>query len=233
MTSRPIRVAVVDDDFMIANLHAKFVHAQKGYEVIGTAYNYEQTLSLITRSKPDLLILDVYMPDRSGIDLLHTLRTQKIACDVILITAAKENDIVEEGFRLGIFDYLIKPFDFDQLKKSLHKYAQFRSRLTSVSHLDQETLDELKKLRAIEGTSTKLPPSGIDLKTLERIRKCLQQAEGPQSAQTIAERAGVSRSTARTYLVYLVEENIAEEELLYGSVGRPQRLYRLKNQPTA
>jgi response regulator of citrate/malate metabolism len=233
LNSRPIRVAVVDDDFMIANLHAKFVHAQKGYEVIGTAYNYEQTLSLITRSKPDLLILDVYMPDRSGIDLLHTLRSQKIACDVILITAAKENDIVEEGFRLGIFDYLIKPFDFDQLKKSLHKYAQFRSRLTSVSHLDQETLDELKKLRAIEGHSTKLPPSGIDLKTLERIRKCLQQAEGPQSAQTIAERAGVSRSTARTYLVYLVEENIAEEELLYGTVGRPQRLYRLKNQPTA
>jgi response regulator of citrate/malate metabolism len=229
LTAKPIRVAVTDDDFMIARLHAKFVSSLQGFEVVGTACNYEQTVTLLQSSQPDLLILDVYMPDRSGIDLLHTLRAEKIDCDVILVTAAKENEIVEEGFRLGIFDYLIKPFDFDHFRKSLEKYRQFRSRLSSISQLDQDTLEELKRLRAAGSSPGRLPPSGIDVKTLERIKKCLQQFDGPQSAQTIAERAGVSRSTARTYLVYLVEENIVEEELLYGTVGRPQRLYRLKS----
>jgi response regulator of citrate/malate metabolism len=227
MTHLPLKVLVVDDDFMIARLHGKIVNQQPGFQLIGSAMNYEQALSIISDTKPNLVLLDVYMPDRSGIDLLREIRAQKIPCDIILITAAKELEIVEESFRFGAFDYLIKPFDFDQLQNSLKKYEQYKRRLSMPLDVNQEVLDNLKKLRFL--SHGKQIPSGIDKRTLDRIKQCLLQSKEPKSAEEVAKIVGVSRSTARTYLAYLVKENLAEEDLLYGTVGRPQIVFRLKS----
>jgi len=220
-----LHVLVVDDDFMIARVHAKYIESQQGYKVIGVAYNYEETLTKIIEFRPDLVILDVYLPDGSGIDLLRTVRARRIPCDVILITAAKELDVVEEGFRLGAFDYLIKPFDLDHLRDSLIKYKQYKERLSKSASLDQKVVDDLRKMRSSAGKPVQ---SGIDFRTLERIKASLLRHNGFQSSEEIARSAGVSRSTVQKYLAYLVEEKVAEEKLLYGTVGRPQILYRPK-----
>lgn len=227
MAPKLLRVVVVDDDFMIAKVHAKYIESQQDYQVVGIAHNYAQTLSKVLEFQPDLLILDVYLPDQSGIELLRTIRSRRISCDVILITAAKELEVVEEGFRLGIFDYLIKPFDLDHLNDSLVKYKQFKTRLSDSPNLNQAVVDDLKKIRST-GFS-KQQQTGIDFRTLERIKQCLLQLDEFQSAEKIAKLAEFSRSTARMYLAYLVEENVAEEKLLYGTVGRPQKLYRIKS----
>jgi response regulator of citrate/malate metabolism len=226
MIHESLRVLVVDDDFMIAKMHGKYIDSQNGYQLVGIAYNYDQALSSISEFKPDLILLDVYLPNHSGIDLLRTIRSKNSPCDIILITASKEREIVEEGFRLGIFDYLIKPFDLEHLTNSLIKYAQFRTRLSSNTELNQETLEDLKKLRAPK-SSLNQPQKGIDLRTLDRIKHYLALQPEYQSSDQIALSAGVSRSTVRNYLIYLTEENIVEELLQYGTVGRPQRLYRL------
>lgn len=225
MANKDLQVLVVDDDFMIARVHAKYIDSQPGYKVVGIAHNYEQTLTQVLEQCPDLLILDVYLPDRSGIDLLRTIRSKSISCDVILITAAKELDVVEEGFRLGVFDYLLKPFDLDHLLISLVKYQQYKARLTAANDLDQTMVEDLKKIRST--AFTKQLQTGIDYRTLERIKQAMGQLQGFHSADAIAKMAEVSRSTARMYLTYLVEENLAEEKLQYGTVGRPQRLYRI------
>jgi response regulator of citrate/malate metabolism len=226
MTQGPLRVLVVDDDFMIAKMHGKYIDSQSGYQLIGIVYTYEQALSAITELNPDLILLDVYLPVHSGIDLLRSIRNQNSPCDIILITASKEREIVEEGFRLGVFDYLIKPFDLEHLTNSLIKYAQFRSHLSSNSELNQNSLDDLKKLRTSKSPSAQLQ-KGIDLRTLDRIKHYLKLQPDFQNSDEIAHSAGVSRSTVRNYLIYLTEENIVEELLQYGTVGRPQRLYRL------
>ncbi|SEC46238.1 response regulator [Paenibacillus sp. GP183] len=226
-----IRVIVIDDDFMIAKMHGKFISSQSGYELAGLAYNYEQALSLVTECKPELLLLDVYLPDQSGIDLVRTIRSQNIPCDIILITAAKEREIVEEGFRLGVFDYLFKPFDLEHLQHVLIKYAQFRMQLSSSEPLSQKSLDHLKKLRAPNSapSSSDLPfQKGIDVRTLDRIKQILKDSNDFQNVEDISQRAGVSRSTVRNYLTYLVEDHTVEEFLQYGTIGRPQRLYRIK-----
>jgi response regulator of citrate/malate metabolism len=87
-------------------------------------------------------------------------------------------------------------------------------------------LNDLKKLRTPKA-SINQSQKGIDLRTLERIKHYLTLQPEYQSSDEIALTAGVSRSTVRNYLIYLTEENIVEELLQYGTVGRPQRLYRL------
>lgn len=229
MSQQFLRVLVVDDDFMIAKLHGKFIASQKGYQLVGTAHSFEEAHTMMDMVEPDLLLLDVYLPDRSGIELLKTIRMQNRRCDVILITAAKELEIVEDGFRFGVIDYLIKPFDLQQLQTALLKYAKFKSRLSSSSQLDQGTVDDLKKLRVSESTFLPINQKGIDLRTLEKIKKCITYSPEPLSADQIAKLAGVSLSTTRTYLSYMVEEQELIEEQQYGTVGRPLRMYRVKN----
>jgi response regulator of citrate/malate metabolism len=227
--SQQLRVMVVDDDFMIARLHGKYISSQKGCQLVGTAHSYEEALKMMETAAPDLLLLDVYLPDRSGIDLLRTIRLKNLRCDVILITAAKELEVVEDGFRFGIIDYLIKPFDLTQLQTALSKYVKFKSRVSSFTELDQGTVDELKKLRISESSASPLTQKGIDLRTLERIKKSITSSPHPLSADQIAKLAGVSLSTTRNYLSYMVEEQLLIEEQQYGTVGRPLRLYRAAN----
>jgi response regulator of citrate/malate metabolism len=228
MDNRSLRVLVVDDDFMIAKLHGKFIDSQKGYELAGTAHSYEEAVACMDKHEPDLLLLDIYLPDRSGLDLLHTIRLQNRRCDVLLITAAKELETVEMGFRLGVIDYLIKPFNFSQLQAALIKYSKFKSRFSAYMEVDQGTVDDLKKLRISE-SSFQLNPKGIDLRTLEKIKRCIFESSDSMSADQIAKLAGVSLSTTRTYLTHLVDEQILIEEQKYGTVGRPLRLYRIAN----
>jgi two-component system CitB family response regulator len=99
-------------------------------------------------------------------------------------------------------------------------------RLSSSPHLSQDVVDDLKQMRST--SSSKPLQTGIDFRTLERIKQCLP-ADEFQSAERIAVSAGVSRSTVQKYLVYLVEQSTAEEKLLYGTVGRPQKLFRFKS----
>ena len=224
-----LQVMVVDDDFMIANLHGKYIEQQEGYELAGVAHNYEQTVTRLKELQPDLLLLDVYLPDHSGIEVLRTIRAEKIPCDIILITASKELPVIEEAFRLGIFDYLIKPFDLGLLKDTLEKYRRFKIHLQSNTQPDQKFVEGLKKLRASQSAPTQQIQKGIDTRTLERIKEIMLQDNEYRTAEQFAVMTGVSRSTARAYLDFLVTRGIAEEFLQYGAVGRPQRLFRIKS----
>lgn len=231
MVRGKLRVMVVDDDFMIANLHGKYIDQQEGYELAGVAHNYEQTIARVKEFQPDLLLLDVYLPDQSGIEVLRTIRTGNLPCDIILITAARELTVIEEAFRLGIFDYLIKPFDLSLLKDTLEKYRRFKVHLQSSVQPDQKFVEGLKKLRAVHSSPAQQVQKGIDTRTLERIMEIMRQDNECRTAEQFAVLTGVSRSTARAYLDFLVTRGVAEEFLQYGAVGRPQRLFRIKPAP--
>ncbi len=224
----PLRVLVVDDDFRIAQLHGKYVERQEGYVLVGVAHDCAEALAKARELKPDLLILDVYLPDRSGIEVVRGIRETQLRCDIILITAAKEIEIIDEAFRLGIFDYLLKPFGPDILKDALIKFRQFRDQLRSEAEPDQGFVEGLKRLRAARAPAALRPQKGIDPRTLQRIAGILKGADEGRTAEQIGRLAGVSRSTARLYLNHLVEHGEADQVLHYGTVGRPQVLFRAK-----
>ena len=116
-----ITVLVVDDDFMVARIHRGFVERVDGFEVIGTANSGEQALDALRELRPDLVLLDLYLPDVFGLDLIAQLRAAQPECDILVITAAREADAVRGAVRQGVVNYLLKPFGFEDLRTRLAK----------------------------------------------------------------------------------------------------------------
>ena len=136
-----IRVLVVDDDFMVARIHVGFVDRVEGFEVVGVAHSGAEAADAVAELRPDLLLLDLYLPDRFGLDLLADLRTLPHPCDAIVITAAKEGDAVRAAVRLGVTDYLLKPFGFPDLEERLQRYAAQRRLLDRTQVHGQDDVD--------------------------------------------------------------------------------------------
>ncbi|MFF4622295.1 response regulator [Nonomuraea jabiensis] len=118
-----IDVLVVDDDFMVAKVNSGFVNQIEGFRVIGTAGSGEQALERIAELHPDLVLLDLYLPDVFGLDVITRMRAAGHDCDVIVISAARELDAVRGAARRGVSNYLLKPFDVDDLRVRLERYG--------------------------------------------------------------------------------------------------------------
>ena len=217
-----IDVLVVDDDFRVARIHKDFVDRTPGFQVVGVAHNGAEALAEAERLQPDLVLLDVYLPDTSGLDLLHRLRETTPELDVLVISAAREVETVRRAHRGGIVHYLMKPFTYDDLRDRLEHYQLTYAALDSVDQEpDQADVDRLFGLSSAE---TRLP-KGFSAETLRLVAEALRKAEGDLSAAETAASLGLSRVSARRYLEHLVESNKAEVSLRYGGVGRPERRY--------
>jgi response regulator of citrate/malate metabolism len=220
-----IRTLVVDDDPMTASIHRSYVERVGGFEVVGEAHTGAEAVALATRLAPDLVLLDIYLPDMSGLDVLRALRTAgSPRVDVIAVTAAKDVNTLRAAIHGGVIHYLVKPFFFDTLRERLEAYAALRGRLDRLRDPEQEDIDHVFSLLRAHGR--KSLPKGISAPTLALVVEALRTAEGEVTAVEIAERAGVSRGTARRYLEYLAATGATELSLRYGATGRPEHLYR-------
>lgn len=224
-----IRVLIIEDDFRVANINREYVLKMKGYEVVQMTKTAEETLNYLaeTTTLPDLILLDVYIPDDEDFHLFWTLRREYSQSDIIMLTAANEMKTVKEAFHGGVFDYLLKPVDFSRFENTLIRYAERTKLLKTDQTVDQATIDQLNRGSIYsKRLSEKVCPKGIDEMTLQKIIKVLSTcANDGITAFSVGEQVGVSRSTARRYLEYLVSIQEAKAQLKYGEVGRPERRY--------
>ena len=226
-----IQVLIIEDDFRVAEINRQFVNQVEGFQVIYIAKTGDEALSYLENSSalPELILLDVYMPDREGLSLFWEIRKNHYEIDIIMVTAAKEVTTIQETLRGGVFDYIVKPMDFVRLERTLKEYNNQRRLFASRTELEQEEIDQLTGLEKEAGlknsTDSKFP-KGIDHLTLDKIRNVLHSGdEQGITALQMGEAVGVSRSTSRRYLEYLVSLNEAEAQLKYGEIGRPERRY--------
>ncbi|MFS0575768.1 response regulator [Sporosarcina sp. 179-K 3D1 HS] len=226
-----IQVLIVEDDFRVAEINRQFVNRVEGFIVAGIVKTGEEALTYLRGASnlPHLLLLDVYIPDVQGLDLFWTLRNEYTEIDVIMMTAANEVETIAEALRGGIFDYMVKPVDFDRFKRTLLSFRNQRQLLTTRTELMQEEIDLLTGLQITSMPSKKDDkrlPKGIDQLTLDKIKRILQDSgESGITALDAGSNVGVSRSTARRYLEYLVSIKEADAQLKYGDIGRPERKY--------
>ncbi|WP_439842106.1 response regulator [Aeromonas taiwanensis] len=218
-----IKILIVEDDPAIAEIHRRFVQRLPGFDVLGVALTLFDAREQIAILKPDLVLLDVWLPDGEGFCLLRGLRQAGASLDVILLTAAREASALQEAMRLGVVDFILKPVVFERLRDTLEKYRQSIAALAALADIDQQAVDALLGTPLQQVAAAGLP-KGIDGITLQRVLAVLA-AEGA-SAEEIGTRIGVSRTTARRYLEFLVGQQLASPELEYGTVGRPERRYR-------
>lgn len=220
-------VLVVDDDFMVARIHTDYLATVPGLTVVATVHTGADALAALTEYRPDLMLLDVYLPDITGIEVLRRARQDFPDVDVIVVTAARELDTVREAMQGGAVSYLVKPFEYEALGERLEHYRRTRSVLDASSRADQRQIDQLFGLRsgAIAHEKADLP-KGLSRETAQSVRGILSR-DAAISATECAQRIGLSRVSARRYLEHLEQTGVAEVALKYG-VGRPERLYRLR-----
>ncbi|GAA1651035.1 response regulator [Georgenia ruanii] len=216
-----IDVLVVDDDYMVAKIHEGFVGRCAGFQVAGVVHDPASALAAAKRLQPDLVLLDVYLPGASGLDILTALREAVPDMDVMIVTAAREADTVKRAVRGGAVQYLIKPFTFADLRQRLEHYRQTHRALSPGATAAQVEVD---RLFATPRTATQ-PPKGLSAETLQLVADVLTSSGGDLSAAEAAELAGISRVSARRYLEHLADSGRAEVRLRYGEVGRPERRY--------
>ena len=217
-----IEVLVVDDDFMVARIHTGYVDRTPGFTVTGVAKTGAEALEAAARLQPDLVLLDVYLPDVSGLDLLSDLREAAPEVDVLMISAAREAETVRRALRGGIVHYLMKPFSYDDLRVRLEHYQQAYAAMAG-EHTDQADVDRVFNV----APSGKVLPKGFSAETLKLVEDTLRgrAANGDLSAAEAASLLGISRVSARRYLEHLTDKGRVEVSLRYGEVGRPERRY--------
>lgn len=216
-----ITVLVVDDDFRVARIHSAFVDRVEGFRTVGSAGTGRDALEQARQLQPDLILLDLYLPDIFGLDLLNQLRVAGVESDAIVISAANEFETVERALGLGVANYLLKPFTFDDLANRLNEYRAQRRRRPRPPVEDQAEVDRIFG-RSGTGRPAAMP-KGLSPETAELILGSLS-AE-PRSAQECADAAGISRVSARRYLELYVQQGKAQVSLRYGGRGRPERRY--------
>jgi response regulator of citrate/malate metabolism len=216
-------VVVVDDDFMVADIHRRFVDATDGFTTVAVAHSAAAALEAVTRLSPDLLLLDVHLPDASGLEVLRSLRSQNNPVGVIMITAARELDTVASALDGGAADYLIKPFEYPQLREKLDAFRARVDALASGS-ADQSLVDSLFGKNGPAPETMRLP-KGMSPETGQLILRSLSSG-AEMSATECADVVGISRVSARRYLEHFLAAGALDVRLQYGRAGRPERRYR-------
>ncbi|MER5279759.1 response regulator [Streptomyces sp. NPDC002809] len=217
-----IRVLVVEDDPVAADAHQLYVDRVPGFSVAAVAHTRAEAVRALDRVPVDLLLLDLYLPDGHGLQLLRALRAAGHAADVIAVTSARDLAVVREGVSLGVVQYVLKPFTFATLRDRLVRYAEFRSTAGEAS--GQDEVD-----RALATLRTPQParlPKGLSSPTLEAVTRVLRAAPDGVTAAAAGLELGISRITARRYLEHLVTAGRAVRSPQYGQIGRPELHYR-------
>lgn len=209
-----LKVLVIDDDFRVAGIHASIVDASPGFSVVGTARTLAEAKTLIATFSPDLLLVDVYLPDGDGIDLVHTSNI-----DAFVLSAADDIKTVRRAMRAGALGYLLKPFPQKRLVERLDRYVRYRHVLSGTQGLSQDKIDQATAI--LNGTQA---PVTVSRSATEQL--LLDALEGQElSATEASEAAGVSRATAQRRLAAMASQGVIQVRLRYGQSGRPEHLY--------
>jgi two-component system CitB family response regulator len=222
-----ISTVIVEDDFRVAGLHAEVVAEVPGYRVAAQVHSASAAMSAATRHRPDLVLLDLYLPDAPGLSLMQRLRAVAEPPDVVVLTAARDMPSVRRALRYGALAYLIKPFDYERLRDVLVRYAERRARSAGDGETDQADVDDLLALMAPSGERRLTLPKGLSPATAGLILGALEHAPGPVSASELADEVGLSRATVQRYVAQLADSGSIKRTMRYGATGRPEHRYHM------
>jgi response regulator of citrate/malate metabolism len=237
-----IRVLIVEDEPAAAEALVLHVGRVPGFGVAGHVRTGADALRRAAGGGVDLLLLDIYLPDMSGLEVLRRLRSAGHTVDVIATTRARDLSVVQAAVSFGVTQYLVKPFTSTAVRQKLERHSAYRASLAASDlPVAQDEIDSLfGALR--QGTEATGLPKGISPDSLQSVVAALRTAlendatgahpttdpddgVGARSAAELAGALGMSRVTTRRYLEYLVDAGLARRQARYGGTGRPEFEY--------
>lgn len=228
--SDDITVLVVDDDYHVASVHAGFVERVPGFRVLGEAHTAAEAVAEAARLQPDLVLMDIYLPDGDGLEVTRTLLSGPRPPAVIVVSAARDAASLRSAVQLGAVHYLVKPFGFADLAERLTAFREAQAHMRQIP--EEATQEDVNRIFGLlrAGTPVPVAPS-VDTSRLAptlRLVYDVVAGGGGMSAAEVATAAGISRATAQRYLAQLEQSGLVKLELRYGATGRPEHRYSLR-----
>ncbi|QWF80877.1 response regulator [Amycolatopsis sp. CA-230715] len=226
-----VSVLVVDDDFMVAKVHSGYVARTEGFEVVGVAHTGADALRAIRELRPDLVLLDIYLPDVDGLAVLRELRAadSTVDTDVVVITAARDVDTIRGAMRGGALHYLIKPFTYAALADQLRHFGALHRKLSRLADRPAAAQTDVDDVFGARPRSAPTLPKGLTAQTANLVERALRDHPDGLSATECAIATELSRPSARRYLEHFAAHGKAEVRLRYGGTGRPERQYHWRD----
>jgi len=226
-----IRVLLVEDDPMVAELNRIYLGRVSGFETVASVRSASEALELLRTRPVDLLLLDIFMPGQSGLELMEEIRRQALEVDVIFVTAARDTATIGRALKLGAVDYLIKPFEFERLKQALEHYRETNHLFRGGQALDQTELDKRLARQPAQGRMGEGLPKGLDRNTLDKVLQAISVWPGNPpwfTSEEIGQQVGISRVSVRKYFEFLCSLKVLRMEPGYGTGGRPVHRFLLQ-----
>lgn len=231
-----MNVLILEDDPMVEYIHRHYLEKLNTFQNIYSANQPKEALELLTQKSIQLILLDVHLREANGLAFLRHIRQEGLDSEVILVTAANDSRHVQDAFRFGIIDYLIKPFQFDRFKQSIETFQLKRSQLDT-DLVNQDTIDKLlvAPKTVSKPASSPLIPSvtfelekGISSDTLKKILDSIHGLKQPFTVQDLTKACDLSHVSIRKYLLHLEQQGILQSDTIYVRIGRPYKIYHLK-----
>jgi len=219
-----IKVLVVEDDPMVAELNRRYIERTAGFLFCGSVTTGDAALQVLEKESIDLVLLDIFMPGMNGLELLCTIRKKNCSVDVIVVSAARDQNSIQIALRNGAVDYLVKPFDFERLQTALLSFKRRLEFIRKSSNVSQADLDQEIFYRASQVDSEL--PKGLDRNTSKRVWNKILEINSEFSAEEIATQIGLSPVSIRKYLKHFQNIDVLSADIAYGAVGRPVYKYR-------
>jgi two-component system, CitB family, response regulator MalR len=221
-----IRVLIVEDDPMVADINKRYVESVDGFKCVGIASNVTESLAFLDENTVDLVLLDLFMPEKNGMELLGNIRSKKKSLDVMVISAASDIQNIKAALRLGAVDYLIKPFEFQRFQSALRRYQKEHEWMRKQRELSQEELDQLLRNSMDIQAAAELP-KGLTKVTLQKVAEQISGMGNKKfSTGELADRVGISRVSIRKYLKFLTDIGYLSMDISYQTYGRPVYEYQ-------
>ncbi|MDO5518297.1 MAG: response regulator [Clostridium sp.] len=220
-----ITVLIVEDDPMVGFINKQYLNNIGDIKVLGPVYEEDEIMSLLESEKIDLILLDIFLPKKNGIELLKEIRSRKFLVDVIIISAANNAEDLKEAFAYGVIDYLIKPFHFERFEEAIGKYKIRQKLFSKHMALNQNDVD---RIYAGSNEQNINLPKGLNKLTLDKVIKFLSDnSDEVWTLREIASEINISNVTIKKYMDYLESINKVYVETTCGNVGRPELKYTL------
>ncbi|MEE6451678.1 response regulator [Gottfriedia acidiceleris] len=216
-----INVMIVEDDPMVAEINKRYLSKIGGFRLTTVANSVDDAIHLLGKVEIQLILLDIFMPGKQGLELLSYIRKNELEIDVIVISAASDLDRIKKALRNGVVDYLIKPFEFERFNAALVSYQQKTRFTDKLETVNQQELDNYL-LHRDETAIVEELPKGLTKDTLKQVWEAVQELkEVPFSTEEVANVVGISTVSARKYLNFLKDLGILVVKVIYGTIGRP------------